>query len=200
MFSCEFCEIFNNIFFTEHLWATASDTPKTTTNINLDEKQRKCKIIWFNPPYLVNVKTSNIVKIFLSLLKKYFSKTNKLHKIFNKNNIKISYSCMSHISSIIAGHNKLLLQPKITEYGCNCGVNNSCPLQNQCQTRNVIYGAEVENDANDQTKIYFDLPAATLKKRFGNHKNGLSHRQRNKNTALSKYIWSLKKCRYNIQY
>ena len=95
---------------------------------------------------------------------------------------------MSNISSIIAGHNKSLLQPKITEYGCNCGVNNSCSLQSQCQTRNLIYGAEIENDANDQTKIYFDLPAATLKKRFGNHKNDLSHRQRNKNTALSKYM------------
>ena len=25
MFSCEFCEIFKNIFFTEHLWAAASN-------------------------------------------------------------------------------------------------------------------------------------------------------------------------------
>ena len=24
MFSCEFCEISNNTFFTEHLWATVS--------------------------------------------------------------------------------------------------------------------------------------------------------------------------------
>ena len=25
VFSCEFCEIFKSTFFTEHLWATASD-------------------------------------------------------------------------------------------------------------------------------------------------------------------------------
>ena len=25
MFSCEFCEIFKNTFFTEHLWTTASE-------------------------------------------------------------------------------------------------------------------------------------------------------------------------------
>ena len=25
VFSCEFCEIFKNTFFTEHLWATASE-------------------------------------------------------------------------------------------------------------------------------------------------------------------------------
>ena len=43
--------------------------PKTTTSNILDKKQRKRKIIWFNPPYLVNVKT-NVSKIFLSLLKK----------------------------------------------------------------------------------------------------------------------------------
>ena len=27
MFSCEFCEISKNSFFTEHLWATASGVP-----------------------------------------------------------------------------------------------------------------------------------------------------------------------------
>ena len=95
--------------------------PKTTTNNILDKKERKPKIIWFNPPYSINVKT-NSGKIFSSLLKKHFPKKNKLHKIFNKNNVKISYSCMSNISSIIAGHNKSLLQPKITKYGCNCRV------------------------------------------------------------------------------
>ena len=79
--------------------------PKTTTKNNLDKKQRKPKIIWFNPPLWVNVKT-NIGKIFLSLVKKHFLKNNKLRKIFNKNNVSISYSCMSSISSVIAGHNK----------------------------------------------------------------------------------------------
>ena len=80
-------------------------TPKTTTNNILERKQRKRKIIWFNPPYFVNVKT-NVGNIFLSLLKKHFPEKNKLHKIFNKNNIRISCSCMSNVLSIIAGHNK----------------------------------------------------------------------------------------------
>ena len=29
VFSCEFCEIFNNIFFTEYLWTTASELLKS---------------------------------------------------------------------------------------------------------------------------------------------------------------------------
>ena len=31
MFSCEFCEISKNIFFTEHLWTTASEWNKLQT-------------------------------------------------------------------------------------------------------------------------------------------------------------------------
>ena len=152
-------------------------TPKTITNNILDKKRRKRKIIWFNPPYWVNVKT-NIGKIILSLLKKHFPKKNKLHKIFNKNNIKIS--CMMNISSIKAGDDKSLLQPKITKYGCNCRVKNTCPIQNQWQIPNLIYRAPDENEANDEKKIYFGLAATTFKERSGNY--------RSKNTELSKYI------------
>ena len=32
VFSCEFCEISNNIFFTEHLWTTASEVLATLIN------------------------------------------------------------------------------------------------------------------------------------------------------------------------
>ena len=166
-------------------------TPKTITNNILDKKRRKRKIIWFNPPYWVNVKT-NIGKIILSLLKKHFPKKNKLHKIFNKNNIKIS--CMINISSIKAGDDKSILQPKITKYGCNCRVKNTCPIQNQWQIPNLIYRAPDENEANDEKKIYFGLAATTFKERSGNY--------RSKNTELSKYIWSLKdaKIPYNIKW
>ena len=49
-----------------------------------DNELRKRKIIWYSPPYSANIKT-NIGKTFLNLIKKQFPKTNKLHKIFNKN-------------------------------------------------------------------------------------------------------------------
>ena len=57
---------------------------------------------------------TNIGKTFLNLIKNHFLKTNKLHNIFKRNTVKISYSCMSNISSIILGHNKDLLNPTIT--------------------------------------------------------------------------------------
>ena len=50
---------------------------------NNDGKKRKRKLIWFNPAYSKNVKT-NVGKVFLKLLKKYFPASHILHNIFNK--------------------------------------------------------------------------------------------------------------------
>ena len=63
---------------------------------NKKEISRKRNIIWFNPPYNQNVST-NIAKIFLKLAEKHFPRTHRLHKIFNCNTIKVSYSCMSNV-------------------------------------------------------------------------------------------------------
>ena len=113
---------------------------------------RKRKIIWFNPPNSMNMKT-NIGKTFLKLVKKHFLRNKSFHKIFNRNTIKISYSCMRNISSIIASHNISVLRPKAKEYGCNCRNKESCPLQNQCLTPKVIYEATVVNNSDDEKRI-----------------------------------------------
>ena len=76
-------------------------TPVAESNNSERNKTRKRKIIWFNLLYSKNVET-NIGKTFLKLVKKHFRRNNIFHKIFNKNTIKISYSCMGNISSIIA--------------------------------------------------------------------------------------------------
>ena len=41
---------------------------------------------------------TNVGKIFLRLLKRHFPKENPLHKIFNKNTLKVSYSCMGNVA------------------------------------------------------------------------------------------------------
>ena len=72
--------------FTEKLSYIKSENVR---DINTEEKkQRKRKIIWFNPPYSMNVKT-NIGKTFLKLVRKHFPKRNALNKIFNKNTLKV---------------------------------------------------------------------------------------------------------------
>ena len=47
-----------------------------------------------------------ILRIFLHLLDKHFGRNHKYHKIFNRNNVKISYSCMDNIKNIISSHSK----------------------------------------------------------------------------------------------
>ena len=50
VFSCEFCEVSKNTFFTEHLWATASAHYKAQ---NLTILNGECKQVWFLQPQLL---------------------------------------------------------------------------------------------------------------------------------------------------
>ena len=47
-----------------------------------------------------------ILRIFLHLLDKHFGRNHKCHKIFNRNNVKISYSCIDNIENVISSHKK----------------------------------------------------------------------------------------------
>ena len=72
---------------------------------NQNKKKRKLNIIWFNPPYSKSVKT-NAGGMFIKLISKHFLPNHKFVKIFNKNKIRLSYSCIPNIRSKINGHNK----------------------------------------------------------------------------------------------
>ena len=72
---------------------------------NQNKKKRKRNIIWFNLPYSKSFKT-NIGRIFIKLINKHFPPNHKFVKIFNKNTINFSYSCMPNMRSKINGHNK----------------------------------------------------------------------------------------------
>ena len=72
-------------------------------------RNRQRNIIGFNPPFSKNVKT-NIARSFLKLVDTHFPKGNKLHKIFNRNTVKVSYSCMSNVKSIITSHNTRIIR------------------------------------------------------------------------------------------
>ena len=67
-------------------------------------RTRTRNIIWFNPPFSKNVGT-NVGRNFLNLIDKHFPASNPLHKIFNRNSVKVSYSCMNNCKSVICKHN-----------------------------------------------------------------------------------------------
>ena len=103
--------------FTEKL--TFIQPNEQSQNNRESKKIRKRKIIWFNPPFYLNVKT-DVGKLFFKILGKDFLKTNPLSKIFNKNTVKISYSCTRNMKSIYQV------------------ITNNCCIQNQKQKDTTV--------------------------------------------------------------
>ena len=83
--------------------ATAENDSTASQSQNTRKRNRSRNTIWFNSPFSQNVKT-NVGKTFLRLIYKHFPKTSKLHKIFNRRNVKISYSCMGNMTTVIRQH------------------------------------------------------------------------------------------------
>ena len=71
-------------------------------------RNRARNIIWFNPPFSKSVST-NVAKYFLDLIEKHFPIRHKFRKLFNRNNLKVSYSCMRNMKTIVNSHNKKIL-------------------------------------------------------------------------------------------
>ena len=80
-------------------------------NKSKSSKNRKRNIVWFIPPFLKNI-SNNICKYFLLLIRIHFPNNHKYNKIFNKNNVKISYTFMTSIKSITNMHSKEVITKK----------------------------------------------------------------------------------------
>jgi hypothetical protein len=166
-------------------------------------RNRPRKAIWFNPPYSMSVAT-NLTKMFTKIVDKSFPKNHDyLHKLFNNNNMRLSYSCTPNMSSIVSSHNKTILNPNSTgddDKKCNCRVKSTCPMNGECLAAEIVYEAEVNSD--DDTKLYTGASETSFKLRWGNHKKAFNNTRYRHDTVLSTYIWSLKDrdIDYNIKW
>ena len=142
----------------------------------------------------INKSGVKLRKIFLGLIKKHFPKDHRYHKIFNKNTVKVSYSCMDNMERIIKQHNnKVLSTPAARpKSGCNCRKKDQCPLSNNCLTPSLIYRAHVKTDTDSTGKSYIGLTEGPFKQRYNNHTLSFRDRKRENSTELSKYVWKLK--------
>ena len=121
-------------------------------------------IIWFNPPFNSNVKT-NVGELFLNLLQKHFPRHYKYYKLFNKNNVKISYSCMSSMKNVIQKHNANLLSNHTTTIAacsCICRQKLECPL-NKCLSGSLVYKATVSQTPSQINKYCYGTCEKTFK-------------------------------------
>ena len=158
-------------------------------------KNRKRKnILWVNPPFSKSVKTP-VGKKILELIDKHFPKTNPLSKIFNKNTVKVSYSCMPNIQQKINQHNFKVMKSTAettVQDKCNCsGKMGPCPLDGKCLAQSIIYKAEI-SDQNSNLETYTGLTSQTFKKRFYKHRESFLKRNPDNSTTLSTHVWNLK--------
>ena len=109
--------------------------------------------------------------------------------------MKISYSCMKNIKTVINLHNSKILSQdsKTDDLECNCSKKHLCPMVNEnnsCRAKDVIYQATVYSAGGK--RFYIGLTAMEIKKRIAKHKTDFRNRKYEKNTELSKHIWNLK--------
>ena len=107
----------------EKLTYTECKKPKTQ-NAQNSHKNRQRNVIWFNPPYNMSVQT-NIGRVS-EPRQQTFPKNHKYKKIFNKNNIKISYSCTDNLQTIMKNHRDQQDTPNGNN--CNCRKKNMTTL------------------------------------------------------------------------
>ena len=153
-------------------------------------KNQKRNIIWFNPPYSKSLKR-NMGKYFFRLLNKRFPPGHKLYKMFNKNTLKLSYSCTPNLKAKIDGHNKKILKttpPTKTKFleKRNLSYQRSLP-----QWKHFIYARVSCDDETYKPKLYKGICETTFKKRNANHKKSFNVEKNKNNTKLSTEYWKL---------
>ena len=162
---------------------------------NSRNENTKRKIIWFNPPYSSNVST-NTGKIFFSNSRFNFPKLHKLYKIFNRNNVKISYSSTPNFASVINLHNTKIINnniPKPFVPTCNCHSKASCPLNGDCLQSSLVHICKSDTPNIIQNYLhYIGLTENRFKDWFYKHKNSFKYESKRNATELSSFVWENK--------
>ena len=93
-----------------------------------NKRKRTRNITWYNPPFNSNVRT-NLGRKFLHVVDKVFPKNHPLHKIFNRHTLKLSYSCMPNMKSVISS------AQQVRSFKFQLTNATTCHLQLQKETR-----------------------------------------------------------------
>ena len=150
----------------------------------------------------VNVAT-NVGHKFLQAIEECSPPNHPLHKIFNRNTSKLSYSCMPNVHQIISAHNKIVFNKHTeptenSQKACYCRNKESCPLPGKCLTESVVYQATVTRQDNLEKETYVGHTEVPFKTRYNNHTSSFRNIKHKHSTELSKYIWQLKQA--NVKY
>ena len=172
--------------------------------------------VWFNPSYSSGVIT-NVAKRFLQLLDLHFPPSNKFHKIFNRNNVKVkkkknwmsgnewdstasrleplqevyflplSYCCTQDVGNIIKSRNKELI---------NSSNHHAQPWKCR-KNKDCLLEAKCRNENNlciistsgHPDRAYLGTWEEDFLKRYYNHISSFKNKTQMNKTTLAKYIW-----------
>ena len=140
---------------------------------------------------------TNIVRTFLQILDINFPPHHRLHKIINRNTVKISYSTMPNMASHIASHNRKILQKSREQdlpdgRTCNCEEPESCPLNGNCLQEAAVYQADVIPETEEE-QSYLGVTEPPFKGRWSDHCTSFRYEKYKSKSKLSTYIWKLQK-------
>ena len=168
-------------------------SPPTAQTSNSARRNHQRDIFCYNLPFSKNVAT-NVGRSFLKILDEEFPKNHALHKIFNRNIVKISYSCMPNLKQKIDGHNESILRKTnvIPSRACNYRQPTHWPMAGNCLKSSVVYQATVTTENSRPAQPYVGITENSFKTRFANHRSSFSDPNKRLSTELSKHIWRLK--------
>ena len=158
--------------------------PNRDNNNSSTRPKGQRNVIWYNPLFSKNVRTS-IGRDFLQLIDKHFPPSHKLHQIFNRHTVRVSYSCMDNMKTLIQKHNKHILTQNVKrnqttmnkQTTCNCKNRDTCPLAGKCLMESVVYRADVTATDNKERKSYIGVTANDFKQRYNLKSSGTSNMQ-----------------------
>ena len=91
------------------------------------------------------------------------------------------------MGSVIASHNRKIIQPTSNNHGCNCRNRTECPLDIKCLTANIAYKGVV-SAPNEPDNKYFGITETSFKDGFRNHARDFRHKKYVNSTELFKYM------------
>ena len=169
------------------------------TSISYKETQanntvRSCSrnIIWFNPAYSMNIK-ANVAKIPYHNGQK-LPKTHRLHILFNRNNVKVGYSCFPNISNIITSHNSKILYNKNEKQDpkLNCRRKETCLFNGKCLDSQLIYSCHIKTVESDEGLYYIGLTEKCIHRKMEPTSKHIQTRKQSKLHRTIKCIGELK--------
>ena len=132
----------------------------------------------------------------------FWNSQKQIHKFFNRNTLKLSYSCMHNIKTKIYVHNRVILwnTPSKNAKCCNCQQKENCSMNGDSLKESLAYYATIScNDKNYKPKLYKGSSETSFNKRYSNHKKSFNLLFYKHGAKLSTEYWYLKMKQVNQQ-